>query len=116
MLGRLKRHKRIRRKVSGTTERPRLSVSRSLKNIQAQLIDDTKGRSILGVSSLCAQIRNMNKIENGKCGISKEVGRLLAEKAQEQNITQVVFDRGGYLYHGRVKELAEGAKEGGLEF
>ena len=113
---RKRRHLRVRKKVKGTPERPRLSVNRSLKNIQAQLIDDTTGRSLLGISSNSSEIRDRFSTVKGKCEKGREVGRLLAAKAVEAGITQVVFDRGGYLYHGRVKALAEGAREGGLKF
>lgn len=113
---RQRRHLRIRKKVKGTLERPRLCVYRSLKHIQAQLIDDTTGRSLLGMSSNSAEIRERLSGVQGKCERGREVGRLLAAKALEAGITQVVFDRGGYLYHGRVKALAEGAREGGLKF
>ncbi len=113
---RKRRHLRVRKKVKGTPERPRLSVNRSLKHIQAQLIDDTTGRSLLGMSSNSSDIRDRLSTVKGKCEKGREVGRLLAAKAVETGITQVVFDRGGYLYHGRVKALAEGAREGGLKF
>ncbi len=111
-----RRHLRIRKKVTGTTERPRLAVSRSHKHIQAQLVDDTTGRSILGLSSNSKDVREKVANVTGKCERGREVGKLLAAKAMEAGITQVVFDRGGYLYHGRVRALAEGAREGGLKF
>lgn len=110
------RHRRIRRKVAGDAERPRLSISRSLKNVEAQVIDDVAGRSILGVSSLSKEVRGQLSGTGGKCAQSRVVGRLLAEKALQSGIRQVVFDRGGHRYHGRVKALAEGAREGGLKF
>ena len=113
---RIRRRRRIRKKVSGTPDRPRLSVYRSLKNVQAQLIDDMSGRSLLGVSSLSPEIREMAASTDGKCELSKEVGRKLAAQAKERGIVKVVFDRNGYLFHGRIKALAEGAREGGLEF
>ena len=111
-----RRHMRIRKKITGTTERPRLAVSRSHKHIQAQLVDDSTGRSILGLSSNSKDIREKVVGLTGKCQKGREVGKLLAAKALEAGITQVVFDRGGYLYHGRVQALAEGAREGGLKF
>ena len=103
-------------KVSGTADRPRLSVFRSLNHIQAQLIDDTAGRSLVGLASYSGEIRDRLATAGTKCERSKEVGRALAERAREAGIKSVVFDRGGYLYHGRVKALADGAREGGLEF
>lgn len=109
---RLKRHKRIRAKISGTTERPRLCVYRSLQNIQVQVIDDVKGVTLVSASTL-------EKSFNGYGGnkeAAKVVGKTIAERALEKGITEVVFDRGGNLYHGRVKELAEAAREGGLKF
>ena len=109
---RLKRHIRIRSKISGTTERPRLAVYRSNANISAQIIDDVKGVTLVSASTY-------GKAYEGN-GSNKEaaraIGKLVAEKAIAQGITEVVFDRGGYLYHGRVSELAEGAREGGLKF
>lgn len=111
---RARRRLRIRKKVNGTPVRPRLSVYRSLKHIQAQLIDDVAGRSLMGLSSDSPEVRGLDL--KGKCNASREVGRLLATKAMGAGITQVVFDRGGYLYHGRVKALAEGAREAGLKF
>ena len=111
---RQKRAKRVRKKVFGSAVRPRLSVYRSLKHIYAQLIDDEKGVSILGVSSSTPEIREQ-KFENGKIAVAKAVGIRVAEKAREKNITQVVFDRNGCLYHGRIKAVAEGARKGGLK-
>ena len=111
-----RRHFRIRKKISGTTERPRMAVSRSHKHIQAQLVDDSTGRSLLGLSSNSKDVREKLADLSGKCDKGREVGKLLAAKALEAGITQVVFDRGGYLYHGRVRALAEGAREGGLKF
>lgn len=107
---RIKRHKRIRGKVFGTKKVPRLCVFRSNKHIYAQLIDDEKGQTLLSASDLELKIKS-KKIEK-----AKEVGKLIAKKAKEKNIQKVVFDRGGYKYHGRVKALAEGAREGGLRF
>ena len=108
---RIKRHKRVRAKVSGTPERPRLNVFRSEKNIYAQIIDDVAGNTLVAASSLDKAIEgNSNK------AAARAVGKLIAERAKAKGIDTVVFDRGGYLYHGRVAELAEGAREGGLEF
>jgi large subunit ribosomal protein L18 len=104
-------HHRIRKKVKGTAERPRLSVYRSNKAIYVQLIDDVNGNTLVAASSMDPSVpKDVNKSEQ-----SKAVGKLLAEKAKGENIRTVVFDRSGYLYHGRVKSLAEGAREGGLE-
>jgi large subunit ribosomal protein L18 len=105
---RTKRHLRVRKKVSGTSERPRLVVYRSLKHIYAQLVDDTAQRTILTISD--------QGIEGKKSEKSAEVGRRVAAKAKETGVTKVVFDRAGYRYHGRVKAVADGAREGGLEF
>ena len=110
------RHRRIRRRATGDSERPRLCVSRSLRNIEAQIVDDVAGRSILGVSSLSKEVREQLAPVQGKCEKSKIVGRLLGEKAIRSGIKRVIFDRGGHRYHGRVKALAEGAREAGLEF
>ncbi|MEX2569874.1 MAG: 50S ribosomal protein L18 [Gemmatimonadota bacterium] len=111
---RLRRHRRVRKKVVGTGERPRLVVYRSLNNLEGQIVDDTKGVTLLGISTLTSEVKEAggkNKTERGKAA-----GKLLAERAREKGITKVVFDRGGYIYHGRVKAFADGAREGGLEF
>jgi large subunit ribosomal protein L18 len=109
---RLMRHARIRSKISGTSEVPRLSVFRSNKQIYAQIIDDEKKSTLVSASSLDKSL----KLENGgNVEAAKAVGKLLAEKAKKAKITKVVFDRGGYLYHGRVQALAEAARENGLE-
>jgi len=106
---RFKRHLRVRNKVSGTPERPRLVVFRSLKHIYAQLVDDTANRTLATVSDL--------GIEQGKKGErAAEVGKLIAERAKTVGVTRVVFDRAGYRYHGRIKAVADGARKGGLEF
>jgi large subunit ribosomal protein L18 len=106
---RFKRHLRVRNKISGTAERPRLVVFRSLKHIYAQLVDDTANRTLATVSDL--------GVEQGKKGErAAEVGKLIAERAKSAGITRVVFDRAGYRYHGRVKAVADGARKGGLEF
>jgi large subunit ribosomal protein L18 len=107
---RSRRHRRVRKRVSGTLERPRLVVHRSLKNIHAQIVDDAAGRSLCGVSSLALDL------DGSKMERARETGRRIAAVAKENGIRRVVFDRGGYLYHGRVKALAEGAREAGLEF
>ncbi|MGB5288639.1 MAG: 50S ribosomal protein L18 [Ignavibacteriaceae bacterium] len=107
---------KIRKKISGTTEKPRLSVYRSLDNIYAQIIDDTTGNTLIAVSSLNKEAKAELKSVKGKTNKSKLVGSLLAKKALEKNIKNVVFDRGGFRYHGRVKALADGAREGGLVF
>ena len=109
---RLKRHKRVRAKISGTAECPRLNVFRSLQHIYAQLIDDVAGVTLVSASSTEKDFTNYG----GNKDAAKEVGKLLAESAKEKNITDVVFDRGGYVYTGRVAALAEGAREGGLNF
>ena len=112
---RIKRHYRVRKNISGTPERPRLNVFRSLSNIYAQVIDDTTGKTLVSASSLDKEIKD--KVANGgNIEAAKEVGLLVAKRALDAGIKAVVFDRGGYVYHGRVLELAEGAREGGLEF
>ncbi len=110
-----KRHKRIRKKVFGIPERLRLSVYRSLKHIYAQIIDDFKGHTIIAASSLDKELRN-RKSHKGNIETAKQIGELIAKKAMEKDIKRVVFDRGGYLYHGRIKALADAARETGLEF
>lgn len=109
---RLKRHKRVRAKISGTAELPRLNVFRSNANIYAQIIDDVNGVTLVAASSLDKEVTG----NGGNKEAAKAVGKLIAERAAKKGITDVVFDRGGYIYHGRVKELAEGAREGGLKF
>ena len=110
---RARRHLRVRKKVRGTPERPRLVVTRSLKHIVAQIVDDTKGHTLVSASTLEASIRGE---EGRKTEKSHLVGKVLAERAKAAGITAVVFDRAGYRYHGRVAALANGAREGGLEF
>ena len=109
---RQRRHLRVRRKISGTAECPRLCVYRSNTNIYAQIIDDVAGNTLVSASTLDKEI----KIKHANKEAAKEVGTLIAKKAAEKNIKEVVFDRGGYIYHGVVKELAEAAREGGLDF
>ena len=112
-VSRLARHARVRKKVSGTAELPRLCVFRSLKNIYAQIIDDTAGKTLASASSLDAELKANY---GGNKDAAKAVGALVAKRALDAGISEVVFDRGGYVYHGRVAELAEGAREGGLKF
>ncbi len=107
-------HKRVRNKVEGTTARPRLNVFRSLNHIYAQIIDDATAKTIASASTLPK--KGDDKVVGGNVEAAKTVGRLVAERAKEKGITRVVFDRGGYLYHGRVKALADAAREAGLEF
>ena len=109
---RARRHARVRRKISGTTECPRLAVSKSNKNIIAQVIDDTKGETLVYVSTLDKEI----KTKKANKEAAKEVGTLVAKKALDKKIDTVDFDRGGYIYHGVVKELADAAREAGLKF
>ena len=109
---RIKRHKRVRAKISGTAETPRLNVFRSEANIYAQIIDDVKGVTLVSASSLDKAVEGYG----GNVAAATAVGKLVAERAKAKGIETVVFDRGGYLYHGRVKALAEGAREGGLQF
>jgi len=104
-------HDRIRAKLSGTTERPRLNVYRSLNHIYVQVIDDAQGQTLVSASTVQAKIKT-----GGNVAAAREVGKLIAERAQEKGIKKVVFDRGGYLYHGRIKALADAARESGLEF
>jgi len=109
---RKRRHKRVRGKITGTSERPRLNVFRSEKHIYAQIIDDTKGITLCAASSLEKDFEGSGSNKEG----AQKVGKLVAERAAKKEIETVVFDRGGYIYHGRVKELAEAAREGGLKF
>jgi large subunit ribosomal protein L18 len=107
---------RIRKRVKGTTERPRLVVFRSLNNIYAQIIDDISGKTICSVSNISKDVKAVSEGKTSKINKSKLVGKKIAEKASEKNIKKVVFDRNGYLYHGRVKAVADAAREAGLEF
>lgn len=111
-----KRRQRVRRKVKGTADRPRLNVFRSSRHIYAQVIDDISGATVVAASTLSPELKDKVAELSGKKDPAKEVGKLVAAKAKEKGITQVVFDRNGFLYHGRVAALAEGAREGGLEF
>ncbi len=104
-------HDRIRRKLAGTGERPRLNVYRSLNHIYAQVIDDQKGETLVSASTLSLKLKT-----GGNVAVAKEIGKTVAELAVKQGIKKVVFDRGGFLYHGRIKALADAAREAGLEF
>ncbi|MDD3718209.1 MAG: 50S ribosomal protein L18 [Actinomycetota bacterium] len=112
-LGRMRRHRRVRRKISGSAERPRLSVFRSNRHIYAQIIDDRAGRTLVSASSMESGLETAGK---SKSEVAVEVGRALAGRAREKGVEKVIFERGGNLYHGRVKALADGAREGGLVF
>ncbi len=107
-------HSRIRERLAGTTERPRLNVYRSLNHIYTQLIDDATGTTIASASSMSK--KGEEKVTGGNVAAAAAVGKLIAERAREKGVTRVVFDRGGYLYHGRIKALADAAREAGLEF
>ncbi len=113
--GRIKRHRRLRLKLRGTKDCPRLCVFRSLKNIFVQIVNDDEGKTLLAVSSLSPEVKKTIKY-GGNIEAAKTVGQLLAKKAQAGKIKKLVFDRAGYAYHGRVKAMAEEAKRGGLEF
>jgi large subunit ribosomal protein L18 len=116
-LQRKRRHQRVRNKVVGTAERPRLVVFRSLKHIEGQLVDDDTGRTLTGLSTTGADLRDVEvEGSNRRVEHARVAGKLLAERAKANGIESVVFDRGGYRYHGRVKAFAEGAREGGLNF
>ena len=109
---RIKRHNRVRGKISGTAERPRLNVFRSKANIYAQIIDDVTGNTLVAAST----VEKAFEGNGGNCDAAKKIGAVVAERALQKGIEEVVFDRGGYVYHGRVAALAEGAREGGLKF
>lgn len=114
---RARRHQRIRKKVFGTAERPRLVLYRSLRNVEGQLVDDHAGLTIVGLSTLSVDLKDVEAAEGeSRQARAFAAGKLLAERAKEAGVSAVVFDRGGYQYHGRVKAFAEGAREGGLEF
>jgi large subunit ribosomal protein L18 len=115
-VGRIKRHRRVRKKVFGTTERPRLSVFRSNRHLYSQIIDDASGRTLVGLSSLNESIQGDQGKSNVTIDYARRLGTELGNLAVEKGIKRVVFDRGGYRYHGQVKALAEGAREAGLEF
>ena len=117
LVQRAKRHRRIRKKIQGTAERPRLVVYRSLRNIEGQVVDDDSFRTVVGVSTLAQELRGFKpESRNPRVEVAREAGKLLARKAKEAGVEKVVFDRGGYKYHGRVRAFAEGAREGGLNF
>jgi large subunit ribosomal protein L18 len=114
---RIRRHRRVRKKVVGLPERPRLVVHRSHKNMQGHVVDDVSGKVLVGASTLAPELKELREsAETNKTALSRAAGKLLAERARAAGVTRVVFDRGGYLYHGRVAAFAEGAREGGLEF
>ncbi len=112
---RLRKHRRVRKKVFGTSERPRLAVFKSLKHMYAQIIDDTKGHTLVSASTLDPEVRESIKGLT-KTEAARVVGEVIAKRAIEAGIKKVVFDRGGFIYHGRIKAVAEGARKGGLEF
>lgn len=114
-VSRLKRKKSIRKRISGTAERPRLSVFRSSKHIYAQLVDDIKGDTLISANSVEKTARDLPKFDS-KVAMAEHIGKVLAERAKEKGIETVVFDRNGFLYHGRVKALSSGAREAGLKF
>ena len=117
MLQRKRRHYRVRNKVAGTAERPRLVVFRSLRNLEGQIVDDDSGCTLAGLSTLSADLKDFKaEGKNSRTEKAYAAGKLLGEKAKAQGIDSVVFDRGGYRYHGRVKAFADGAREGGLDF
>jgi large subunit ribosomal protein L18 len=117
LVQRAKRHRRIRKKIQGTAERPRLVVYRSLRNIEGQVVDDDSFRTVVGVSTLAQELRGFKpESRNPRVEVAREAGKLLAKKARDAGVEKVVFDRGGYKYHGRVRAFAEGAREGGLDF
>jgi large subunit ribosomal protein L18 len=113
---RLRRHIRLRKKINGTAERPRLSVFRSLHHIYAQVVDDTKGVTLVTASTVEPEVRGQLETKCGNIEAAKAVGIAIAKKALQNGIKTVVFDRGGYIYHGRIKALADAARENGLEF
>lgn len=112
---RLKRKVRIRKKISGSAERPRLSVFRSTKHIYVQVIDDSLGKTLVSASSMEKPVKEQPKFKN-KVTLATYIGKLIAERANENGISKVVFDRNGFLYHGRIKAVSDGAREGGLDF
>ncbi len=114
-VARLKRQRRIRKTTKGTTQRPRLCVFRSAKHIYAQVIDDTLGKTLVSASSMETDVRQRDDFEN-KVALATHIGQLIGERAQEKGVKQVVFDRNGFLYHGRIKAVSEGARKSGLDF
>ena len=115
LVSRLKRKKRIRKNIFGTQDRPRMSVFRSSKHIYAQIVDDTSGTTLVSASTLDKEFKE-SKVEGKKAEIAKSVGSLIGKRALDKGITKVVLDRNGFLYHGRIKELSNGAREAGLKF
>ncbi len=115
LVARLKRQKRIRKTTKGTTQRPRLCVFRSARHIYAQVIDDTSGQTLAAASSMETDVRQRDDFEN-KVALATHVGQLVGERAQAKGVKQVVFDRNGFLYHGRIKAVSEGARKSGLDF
>jgi large subunit ribosomal protein L18 len=115
-LARLKRHRRVRTRVFGTSDRPRLGVFRSQKHIYAQLVDDTQGITLVAASSLDPELRGTEQVHGSTTEGARQVGQLVAKRALAKGIEEVVFDRGGYIYHGRVAVLADAAREAGLRF
>jgi large subunit ribosomal protein L18 len=116
MENRLRTKKHIRLQMSGSGERPRLTVFRSLKHVYAQIVDDDQGKTLIGVSDLTEELVEQAKAAKGQVAVGKLVGQLVARRAKDKNIAQVVFDRNGFRYHGVIKAVAEGAREGGLKF
>jgi large subunit ribosomal protein L18 len=114
-VARLKRKLRVRKRVQGSSERPRLCVFRSDKHIYAQIIDDVQGVTLVSASTVAPEFKQM-ELAQGKVGAAQRVGQMVANKAKSQGITRVVFDRNGYIYHGRIRALADSAREAGLEF
>ena len=115
-VARIKRQKRIRKNVVGTTQRPRLCVFRSARHIYAQVIDDTNGQTVATASSMEKDIRDLGADSGDKKAVANRIGKLVAERALAKGINQIVFDRNGFLYHGRIQAVSEGAREGGLKF
>ncbi len=115
-LKRQRRHARVRKKIRGSADRPRLVVRRTLRHIEGQLVDDDQGITVVGISTRSPNLESVESEASGKVGRSFAAGKLLAKQAVEAGIGSVVFDRGGYKYHGRVKAFADGARDGGLEF
>ncbi|MBM4167943.1 MAG: 50S ribosomal protein L18 [Ignavibacteria bacterium] len=113
---RIKKRIRIKKNITGTPQRPRLTVYRSLKHVYAMIIDDTSGRTLVEASTLSKDLRDRIKETSARMDACKLIGKAAAERALQKNITEVVFDRNGFLYHGRVKAVADGAREGGLKF
>ena len=114
--GRIRRHMRVRRKLQGSSERPRFAIFRSLNNMYVQVIDDARGTTVVAASTLTPELKATLGAKTGNVAASKALGQFVAKKAQEKGIKRVCFDRAGYKYHGRVKALADGAREAGLEF